>query len=1065
MKLDSKMDLKRIEGTSRARLNEAKSAHTLRPDSEQIAIIEGPPTMNGDPHIGHVRGRVIKDMWYRYKTLQGFDVRYSAGWDTQGLPVELQAQKELGIEGSKSKITPDRIGELVAKCKQIVESYNEHWVEVDSLLGMSVDCDSAYWTYHDSFIEREWQVLLRAQELGVLQDNYTVIAYCPQCQTSLSHTEVAQGYKETRDPSLYYKVKLQDDESYLVVWTTMPFTLVTDALIGVHPDELYCRIKTGSQTWIVGKTRLAEFAKETDIEYSVISELKGAELDGLKYVHPLLGNIPELGRLASAKNYHCVVSEDFVDTNAGSGLVHISPANGEEDIRVAQKRNVRVFNPIDDEVKFTDDAGKYARVFVRDADKTIIDDLRECGALVRAAQIRHQYPHCWRSGDALVWLARRGWFYMLDGIGKLTLEAASSVEYYYEQTRNRFLGIVSENHPWCISRERFWGTPLPVWTCESCSKKTWLYSRREIINAASELPDGEDFELHTPWIDKITIRCSSCNSTKTRREQYVLDTWHNSGSAPHSSLDDASYERLLPVPFLSEGIDQTRGWAYTMLVENVILCGRPAPPYSSFLFQGHVLDHNGDKMSKTRGNVVDAHEILSRLPVDLVRFYFMWKSSPIEALSFDESELTKRPYQVLATLYNLHTYFEQNSLYDKFDPATTSLESCIDSDLFSQADYWILSRLQQVIDKVTTYMDTCHIHEAARQLEDYVINDLSQTYIPMTRSELWEDDASKISRRHAVYAVIRHILCTVNTLLHPFCPFTTDHLHATVFANTDTLFSTKWPILDKKLVNEPLEKSFDLIAKLVSTSNAARSIAKLKRRWPLDTATLIVGVGQKALVDSVSDILCTQLNIEKINVIESDASLVGLERVAALQALMLPITPSVSLDRKACGPKARELLAKLVSAFERTDPKQITDELSRAGSFTVKLAERDITLDQQDIVIRTSSSSDDNAVIDRDGIGVIMPVTRSSDMVCKGLIRDLARRLQALRKERNHNPTDILEFASVTGLDSEQTLMLNKRLDEIAFLVRVRRVELFETPQAAYTDGDIDGQPIRIAVG
>ncbi len=1061
MGLEGKMDLKQIERDARPRLEAARKSPSGQDGAPEIAIIEGPPTMNGVPHAGHVRGRVIKDMWYRYKTLRGYNVTYAAGWDAQGLPVELQAQKELGIEGSKSRIEEHGIEGLVAECKRIVREYHDRWVTVDRLLGMSADDDSAYWTYTDAYIEREWQVLRRARELGVLRDDYAVIAYCPGCQTSLSHAEVAQGYKEATDPSLYYKVRLDGEDASLVVWTTMPFTLVTDALVAVHPEEEYCRIKAGDETWIVGQTRLAEFAKEARLEeYSVMSTVRGSALEGKRYLHPLLDEIPGLAGLAGNAPYHTVVAEPFVDTATGSGLVHISPANGEEDMRVAQRRKVPVFCPIDDAVRFTGDAGKYAGMFVRDADDAIVASLRERGALVRARKIKHQYPHCWRSGDALVWLARRGWFYMLDRLGSMTVDAATAVEYYYEQTRNRFLGIVSERHPWCISRERYWGTPLPVWGCSSCGAKTWLHSRREILDAAESLPDGEDFELHMPWIDRITIRCSSCGGKETSREKYVLDTWHNSGSAPYSSLDDASHARLVPVPFLTEGIDQTRGWAYTLLVEGVILAGAPSAPYSSFLFQGHVLDHEGNKMSKSKGNVIDAHELLERRPVDLVRLYFLWKSSPIESVNFDERELGTRPYQVLATLYNLHAYLEQNAEYDGVDvsgSASAKLPDCT-----SPSDRWILSRLHGTVSRVTRDIDSCRIHEAAHAIEDYVINDLSQSYVPMTRADLWDESDGAAARRRTVYMVMAHALRTVDALLHPFCPYTTEHLHSAVFGSA--LASSSWPAVDDRVADSRLEESFDLMARLVSVAAAARTRARLKRRWPIERITLVVGRSQRGLLEGVMDILREQLNAESVEILEADAGASGAARVRELASLGLPVEPVVELDRKSAGPKARDLLPRLIEEIARADPAEISGTLEADGRYALTVGDREIVLDSGDIGVGVRATGE-NEISDRDGLAAILPSSRSDEMVCRGLVRDLARRLQALRKERGHNPTDVLEYAAVSGLAPEQESMVAGRLEELAFLVRVRGVTLSERQGAEYADGDVDGQPIRIAVG
>ncbi|KAF6250175.1 MAG: isoleucine--tRNA ligase, partial [Nitrosopumilus sp. YT1] len=755
MEFSTKFDAKAIESQVKAYIKSIDLEKQIFASDkpEKIRFIEGPPTMNGIPHAGHLRGRVIKDLWYRFNTLQGKKIEFNGGWDTQGLPVELQVEKELGVTGGKTELIKQfGIERIVAECKKVVEKYNKAWVEVDELLGMSFNHDKAYWTFRDEFIEREWQVLKKAYENGILEEDFTVIAYCPSCQTSLSHSEVNQGYEEVKDPSLYYKVKLVDEDAFLIVWTTMPFTLITDAMVGLQPEEDYAYVKVENEIWVVGKTRLEEFMIEVKIDdYKIEKTIKGSEFEGKKYIHPLLDLVPGLNECAKLDNYHVTVSESFVDISTGSGLVHLSPANGEEDIKIANKRNVKIFNPIDDEVKFTAQAGKYSGMFVRDADRVIVEDLKDCNALVKIGKIKHKYPLCWRSRHPIVWLARRGWFYKLDRLDNKAIEAAESVEYFFEQPKNRFLGIIREKHPWCISRERIWGCPLPVWSCEDCGEKNWFFTRKEIVDAAENLPDGPDFELHRPWIDNITVKCKKCGSVKTKREEYVLDTWHNSGSAPYSSLTDEEYSKEIPAPFFTEGIDQTRGWAYTLLIENVILNNGPNPPFKSFLFQGHVLDENGGKMSKSKGNVLDGAKLLQKYPADLVRFYFMWKASPIEPLSFSTDELMSRPYQVINTLFNLHLYFKQNSQYDNFDQSKT-IEWAKQNDLLTSPDIWLLSKLQKLIREITERNETCKFHEGAKAIDDFIINNLSQVYIPITRGELWDEDEKKKNRRLAIYA-------------------------------------------------------------------------------------------------------------------------------------------------------------------------------------------------------------------------------------------------------------------------------------------------------------------------
>ncbi len=1153
MPLSTKFDAKHMEAEARRHLDSLdldelihKSGDSAGKTRNRYRFIEGPPTMNGIPHAGHLRGRIIKDFWYRFNTLQGNIIEFNGGWDTQGLPVELQAEKELGVTGGKSEaIKQFGVERIVAECKTVVKKYNDEWVRTDALLGISLNHERAYWTHHDSFIEREWSILQKAHDNDILEEDYAVIAYCPSCQTSLSHAEVSQGYEQVRDPSLYYKVRLEEvDDTYLVVWTTMPFTLVTDAMIGLHPQEDYCYVRVhDGQTWIVGNSRLHEFMSEIKMDdYEVIKTVKGSEFEGMRYVHPLLDLIPELARCAkSDTNYHTAVAEQFVDASTGSGLVHLSPANGEEDIKVANKRGIKIFSPIDDEAKLTHDAGKYRGMFVRDADRPVTEDLKERGALVHIAMIKHKYPLCWRSHHRLVWLARRGWFYKLDRLGDKAVNAATSVEYFFEQPKNRFLGIIKERHPWCISRERVWGCPLPVWDCSECGHKSWFFSRAQILQAAADLPDGPDFELHRPWIDNITMTCAKCNSTNTHREEYVLDTWHNSGSAPYSSLTDEQYTQEIPAQFCTEGIDQTRGWAYTQLIENVILNNSPAPPYMAFLFQGHVLDAHGGKMSKSKGNVLVGSDLLEEHPVDLVRLYFMWKVSPIEPLSFSIREMVSRPYQILNTLFNLHLYFQQNSTYDDFagsgisgipehrqaEDVSVTLDSATnvhaDQSLqLSPPDIWLLSKLQALIHKVAEKAHACRFHEAVRALEDFVINDLSQTYIPLTRGELWSEDDSdgddsdgddsdgddsdgddsdgdgdgddsdgdvnndvdngantknnntaRRRRRMTIYTVLEESLRALDIMFHPICPFSSEYMYQASFTNTrKSILLEEWPRYRKDLVNRDMEESFDVMTEIASVSASARMKAHLKRRWPLDGAKICVNHGMKnRLQRQLSGLLRSQLNVEKYEITEINHQWWewdGLRQVSEMMQMGLPARPVIDLERKRIGPKARQYVGELVGMFEATDKQVIFSSLCDHGKYTLVMRDgHKISLDAEDFTI--SLGADDGfEVARRDGQCIVFITTsRNAEMTARGLVKDIARRLQVLRKERGYNPTDMLDGASVIGLDDESLAMMSPKADDLAFLVRARHV-VFEQDKSpldtAYKNDEIDGQKIRITV-
>ena len=1102
-----------------------------------VVFVEGPPTMNGTPHVGHLRGRVIKDYWYRYTTMRGARVVFNAGWDTQGLPVELQAQKELGIEGGRDEIVEGvGVERLVAECKRIVKKYNERWVAADRLLGMSMDHGRAYWTYTDEFIEREWQVLKRALESNILEADHTVIAYCPSCQTSLSHAEVNQGYEEVTDPSLYYKARLAGgaaggqaaggaEPEYLVVWTTMPFTLVTDAMVGVNPGEEYRRVRVAaggeagdgsggggggaagrqSEVWIVGASRMDAVLEEAGAAgHEVIGSVMGSELDGLRYEHPLYEKVPALRELAAGRGggaFHTVVADKFVDAGAGSGLVHLSPANGEEDIRIARERGAAVFCPIDDAARFTAEAGAYSGSYVRDADRAVVDDLRAAGALVRIGRIRHKYPLCWRSRHRIVWLARRGWFYKLDRLGDAAVRAAGSAEYFFEQPRNRFLAIVGERHPWCISRERFWGCPLPAWTCTACGNTDWLFTRAEVL-AAAEASGGpaEGLELHRPWVDRIATACSRCGG-RAEREPYVLDTWHNSGSAPYSSLGPGGHAEHVPVQFLTEGIDQTRGWAYTLLVENVILAGgEPAAPFRSFLFQGHVLDEKGGKMSKSLGNVIEAEGLLAEAPVDLVRFYLLWKASPIEPLSFDRKEVSARPYQVASTLYHLHLHHAQNSSYDGFDAAEHTVAWAAAGSLLGHADRWLLSRLQGLVRAVTGLNDACRFHEAARAVDEFIVGAVSQAYVPAVRAELWDDGPGGRDRRLAIHAVMREALRAAVVMLHPACPFLTEHLYAEALGGRlRSVLLEPWPEPDESLVDERIEESFGLLGDAASACAAARMKAGLKRRWPLGEAVVCVPepLGGAGPLESLPDgMLAARLNVETCEVRTlaggGDGSAAGAAppgggalRVREMIRMGLPVVPTAALDRKRVGARAGRLMAGLPAALKAMGPRAVAEALCADGRIVVDVgaaaasgrgggggggegrqapaAAGTIELTDGDFTIGFEAA-DGYAAADHGGIVAILSTRRSEEMAARGLLKDVARRIQALRKERGYDPADMLNAASVEGLDARQAELLGPRAGELAFLVRARAVDFEGRCAGPYKDDDIDGQAIRLAV-
>jgi len=545
------------------------------------------------------------------------------------------------------------------------------------------------------------------------------------------------------------------------------------------------------------------------------------------------------------------------------------------------------------------------------------------------------------------------------------------------------------------------------------------------------------------------------------REEFVLDTWHNSGAAPFASLSDTEYENTIPAPFFTEGIDQTRGWAYTLLVENVIYNNKGISPYKSFLFQGHVLDENGNKMSKSTGNVLDANDLLEKYPVDLVRFYFMWKSSPIEPLNFSTKELMSRPYQILSTLFHLHLYFKQNSEYDKFDIKKSTVEWAMDKKLLMPTDIWLLSKLQKTIQNCTESNKKCKFHESAKAIEDFLINSLSQVYIPITKQELWDDDDKKKDRRLAIYAVLINSLKKIDVLIHPFSPFTSEYFYQTIFNEKESILLETWPVSDKSLIDEEIEKSFDMMNEIVSISSAARMKGKLKRRWPLNQAIICVEEGQKEILETQSEMLLSQLNVESYKIVELDNH-DGLSELLDLKNANLPIIPKIELERKAIGPKAKQDLPKLLKNFVDTPSEKITDSLEKNSSFTFNISGNNITLDISDFIVGFDTK-DGFAFSKRNNIIVIISTSRNKEMMAKGLVKDLARRLQSLRKERGYNPTEILSKASILCLDQESLDMVKDKANDLAFLVRVKEVG-FDKTCKEYKDDDVDGMKIQISV-
>jgi isoleucyl-tRNA synthetase len=959
-------------------------------NNRMLGYVEGPPTLNGIPHVGHARGRVIKDFHYRMKTMQNFYVAFWAGWDTQGLPVELEVEKTLGAKNKKELLA--RVGEerFVEECKKSIMKYHRLWVEADTMLGMFINQEKAYYTHQDRYIEREWQYLKRAWEQNLLGEGYYVVAYCPHCQTSLSNAEVGLGYKEVEDPSIHFKFRVKGTENeYFIVWTTMPFTLVTDMIIGVNPNEEYARVKVGDEVWILARARVEPIMEELEIEdYEVLNVMKGKDLVGTKYEYPFKDLIPKQAELDELPLIHTVVDEDFVDVTTATGIVHLAPANGEDDFLASQKRKLPMFAPFNEQALFTEDAGKFAGFFVRKTDSMVIEELENRGLLLKMKLIKHEYPTCWRSHHKLVWLARREYFMWIDKINDKVMKAAHTVKYFFDSPKNRFLAFLKEGKRWCISRDRTWGSPLPIWVCEKCGAKTLVASKQELIEKAVELP-GKDFELHKPWIDRVILKCDSCGG-RMLREHFVLDVWHNSGASPYARFTDEEFAKLVPVNFLTEAVDQTRGWANSLLLEHVIFTGKPEAPYEEFLFQGFVLDAKGRKMSKSLGNVLEINKMLQERSADITRFYFLWKCSPIDSMNFDPKELKGRPYQVMSTLYHLHNFFMQNAEYDNFNPKKHTLEWATKQNVLNDPDKWLISRLQGLVREFTEKAEECEFNFALSELEDFIVNILSREYVPMIRKDLWSDDPETLNRRLAVYSTLWYVLKTLVLLSNPASPFISEALYQAVYKKLDdslpeTVNLDSWPTPDIDLEDCALEEEFDVLLTTLPIVYSARQDAQLKRRWPL--AKTVVVAPEKAQ-------------------------------------------------------KALKKLEELFLELGNIKAVEYADELPEFDSERWAL----------------SSEGEVQVLLDR---------TRGDALEGEGLMRDLARRVQSLRKELGFSPTDIVEAVHVAELDDKDMELLKPFLTEMKELVRARNALVHGERiniNAEWHESKLDKKKVYVAV-
>jgi len=838
-----------------------------REGCDKFVFVEGPPTANGLPHPGHILTRVVKDLVLRYKTMQGFYVQRKAGWDTHGLPVEIEVEKELGIN-TKPEIERYGIENFNQKCKASVFKYEREWVNATKRVGFWIDMDDPYITFENDYIESVWWSLKEIWNKGLLYKGHKVVPFCPRCETTLSSHEVAQGYKDVEEPSVYVKFKARQEDKeeseplYFLAWTTTPWTLLGNIALAVHPSLTYVKVRVlpnadedaQKDVLILAESRL----NVLEDEYEIVERFTGSDLEDLKF-EPLFDYAKIEGGEA-----HKVITADFVTLDEGSGIVHIAPAFGEVDYEACKVRELGFTQPVDSEGRFTDEVPPLEGMFVKDADRLIIEMLDERGILYKEEPYVHSYPFCWRCGMPLLYYARESWFIAMSKLRDNLLANNEQISWYPDHLKHgRFGKFLESIADWALSRERFWGTPLPIWICTDCGEQYCVGGVDDLREKAKTNVPG-DIDLHRPYIDDVVLKCDACGGDM-RRVKDVIDCWYDSGSAPfaqwHYPFETERFTQNFPADFITEAIDQTRGWFYTLL--GVSTAVFDAPPYLNVLSLGHILDDKGVKMSKSKGNVVDINKLFETEAADALRWYLYTVGPLTDDIRFSAPAIREKQKKFLNTLWNSYFFFVTYANIDEYNPDDKS----IPVEQRNAMDRWIISRLNTLTKDVIAALERFEIHVASRKIEEFVVNDLSNWYIRRSRRRFWivEENFDK----DCAYLTLYEALVSLCKLLAPFVPFVTEHIYQNIARDVsesarESVHLCDFPSPDESLMDVELESSMELLSNLVEAGRRARSDAGIKIRQPLQEVVITCSTEKREKGEDLVEILKEEVNVKEV---------------------------------------------------------------------------------------------------------------------------------------------------------------------------------------------------------
>ena len=951
--------------------------------NEEFSFYDGPPTANGKPHIGHILTRVMKDIVPRYKTMKGKHVLRKAGWDTHGLPVELEVEKKLGLE-SKTGIESYGIEPFIKQCKESVWQYSNEWKKMSDRVGYWCDMDNPYVTYHDDYIESEWWALKEIHKKGLLYKGHKIVPYCPRCGTALSSHEVAQGYKDVKQTTAFVKFKVVGEENkYILAWTTTPWTLPSNVALCMNPafDYVEVQMEESGEIYVLAEGLLKSVLGEDG--YAVLSTKKGTAYEYTQY-EPLYPFGKE--KFAFREKAYYVTCDDYVTLSDGTGVVHIAPAFGEDDYKVGVRYGLPVVQLINEEGKFPDGCGAFTGMSAQMADASVIKDLKTRGLLLKPMEITHSYPFCWRCDTALIYYARSSWFIKVTAIKDKLIQSNRSVNWMPDTIKEGRMGNFLENViDWGLSRDRYWGTPLPVWVCPDCGEIEVIGSRAELVEKCGA---DKNIELHRPYLDELTCTCAKCGGKMSRTPE-VIDCWFDSGSMPfaqyHYPFENKElFHQTFPADFISEAVDQTRGWFYTLLVISTLLFDKA--PFRNCIVLGHVNDKNGVKMSKHKGNVVDPWSVLDKQGSDAVRWYFYTSSAPWLPSRFYPEAVSEAQRKYMGTLWNTYAFFCLYADIDNYNPADYDLNTC----KLSVMDKWILSKLNTLIKTVDKNLDVYNITDSARALQDFS-DILSNWYVRRGRDRYWGSEMTE--DKAAAYTVLWHVLVTFAKLTAPYTPFIAEEMYLNLvpafFKDAPkSVHLCDFPVCNDSLVDERLEKGMDTVLDVVNLGRAARNAGNVKNRQPL-SEMYVVTARAETLDDGLKAIALDELNIKEYKSADD-----------ANEFISYKLKPQL----KTLGPKYGKKLGAITAFLATCDAKAVVDAV-RGGGVFVMPNDTDVELKEEDLQIFTESKAGFISASDK-GVTVALNTALTEELILEGISRELVSKVQTMRKEAGFEITD-----------------------------------------------------------